>query len=343
MLIDYLTLSISPFLCSKEVCMALESKQDTVLCVSPDGEVIWSRPAHNIMRSDTHQITFRLVETLDIMGSPAHFMGEGHDNVFGSLDIRECFYTMVSFVSDHIGYKLPDDPELWKVRRVDITGNYFLGSLTNVKQALSDLRESEGGRYQIKTAAETVYWSQGSRLRSGKAYAKGPHMKKMDKKHELGLTQKQLDMLQGLLRLELQLGSQFWRRKLEQDQHWYNFTSKYWKSIFEDYFMPLIGHVEVSKMSDIPERLNKVAPTARRAQAALNTWLQIKEFGLEGARARMSRSKWYQDKKLLNQAGLGWSDFQQRKIVSFRRKTIVMGNPVTSWDDLERRYDKCCA
>ena len=344
MLIDYLTLAISPMVLSREMYEALYSQQDTVLCMSPDGEVKWSKPTHQIMRSDTHQITFRLDQTLDIMGSPAHFMGVGHDNVFGSMDIRECFHAMVSFVANRIGCELPLDPRLWKVRRVDVTGNFYLNTLTDVKQALSDLRHSEGGRYQVKTAAETVYWSQGSRLRSGKAYAKGPHMEKMVKKKQfLEISQKQLDMLQGLLRIELQLGSQFWRKKKKQHQHWYTFTSKRFKAIFDEYFQPLIGQVEVSEMSDILDKLYEVAPTPRRAEAALNTWLRIKEYGLEKTRGKISRSKWYQDKKLLNQAGLGWSDFQQRRIVPFRRKTIILGDPVTSWDDLEHRYDRHCA
>jgi len=33
----------------------------------------------------------------------------------------------------------------------------------------------------------------------------------------------------------------------------------------------------------------------------------------------------------LNQAGVSWADFQEQKIVPFRRNTIVLNQAVKSW------------
>ena len=338
MLVDYLTLALHPMLCPKEALEALKQRQNTILCITPDGERLWEIPERVSVRSDTHFVTARLDRNLVIQGSPARCMEDGTNNVFGSFDICECFQAMVVHVSRQLGCKLPLDPELWKARRVDVTGNYFLGCLTDVKQALNDLRHTEGGRYQVKTAAESVYWNYRSRLRAGKAYAKGPHMEYMIKQGKAQLSEKQLDMLQGVLRLELKLGSQFLRRDAELP--WYDCTSEYLKSVYDAYFNQFVGSVEVSEMSDVRERLNEVAPTVRSAEAAYYMWTRIKEIGVERARAEVCRAVWYKRKKILNQAGLGWSDMQQRKVVPFRRKLIVLGDPVTSWNDLERRYDK---
>lgn len=48
----------------------------------------------------------------------------------------------------------------------------------------------------------------------------------------------------------------------------------------------------------------------------------------------MTKSTWYRHKKLLNQVGVSWADFQEGNIVPFRRKTICLDNPVCSWNEI---------
>ena len=335
MMLDYMTLAINALECPTKALEFLEGRQDLIMRVTPEGELVWRIPARSDIRSDTHQITVRLGSTLDIYGSPARCMGDGQNNVFGSFDILECFHAVIAFVSGVIGCPLPDDPKLWDLRRLDVTGNYDLGSLANVKQALNYLRHTEGGRYQVKTAAESVYWSPKSRLRAGKAYAKGPHMQYMIGKGKAQLCEKRLAMAQRLLRLELKLGSQFWKR--DADGPWYDCTSEYLKVVHSKFFEQFIGSVEVSEMDDVLGKLQQIASTAGRAKAAYKTWLLIQTHGMEQARALTGRSAWYQHKALLKQVGISWADMHAQKIVPFRRRTIVLGDPVASWEDLERR------
>lgn len=335
MMIDYMALAIDATQCPAKALEFLSAQQDVIMRISPDGELVWRIPARADIRSDTHQITVRLGSALTIHGSPARCMGDGKSNVFGSFDVLECFHAMVSFVSEHIGCPLLTDPEFWELWRLDVTGNYDLGSLENVKQALNYLRHMEGGRYQVRTAAETVYWSPKSRLRAGKAYAKGPHMQYMIERDKAQLSEKQLALVQGLLRLELKLGSQFWRR--DADRPWYDCTSEYLSEVHSRFFEKFIGSVEVSEMDDVLERLEQVAPTAGYAKAAYRTWLLIQMHGMERARALTGRSQWYKHKALLREVGISWADMHARKIVPFRRRMIVLGDPVTSWEDLERR------
>jgi hypothetical protein len=86
---------------------------------------------------------------------------------------------------------------------------------------------------------------------------------------------------------------------------------------------------------DVLEKLEQVAPTKARAQGAYRTWVLVERCGLETARSMMPESTWYLHKKLLNAAGLSWADFQARNVVPFRRKTIVLGEPVRSWEELK--------
>ena len=218
---------------------------------------------------------------------------------------------------------------------MDVTGNFDLGSLPNVRQALNYLRHVEGGRYQVKTEAETVYWAKSSRLRAGKAYAKGPHMRYLAKKGQVDLTPNQLLLVDRLLRLELRLGGQFWRERAA--QRWYRWSSEQLYEQFTAYFGQFIGKVEVVEMDKLLDELVKIAPTEGLAKAAYRTWLLIQSHGMERARELMTKRTWYRHKRLLQDCGVSWADFHHRALVPFRRKTIVLSDPVRSWEDLIAR------
>ena len=331
MMLDYMTLHIDPGRLPAKAVLAMQARQDLIMCLSPEGEVRWTIPARANLCADTHQVTVRLCSTFTCNGSPARAMGEGTDNVFGSFDVIECFGGMIQFISKVLDCSIPDDPRLWNLTRLDVTGNYDLGSLVNVKQALNYLRHVEGGRYQVKTAAETVYWSKSSRLRAGKAYAKGPHMRYMIKKGKAQLSEARLEAVQRLLRLEVKLGAQFWR---DHATPWYEWTGEQLQEVHNEYFAQFVGSVEIKEVEDVLENLQKVAPTPGYAKAAYKTWLLIQTHGVETAKELTGRAAWYKHKRLLKEVGISWADMHHRQVVPFRRKMIVLGEPVRSWDEL---------
>ena len=142
------------------------------------GEIEWSVPCRESIRSDTHQITVKVSPSrINFSGSPARSMGLRH-NVWGSGNLIECGRAHLRVADE----ALPEIPlaglGAWEISRVDVTHNYVLGAAAEVRQALAYLREYDGGRYKCDTRrGETVYWSPGSAMRGAKAYHKGPHLR----------------------------------------------------------------------------------------------------------------------------------------------------------------------
>ncbi len=334
MLIDWMTLSTDASVLDPRTVKKITGKQDKIMRISPEGEIKWVIPCRRNVRSDSHQITVRIGSNLDIQGSPARTKGT-RDNIFGEANPVNAFLDMVRFLSDTLEVPIPYDPTCWKIRRMDVTGNFDLESLANVRQALNYLRHVEGGRYQVKTEVETVYWSKSSRLRSGKAYAKGPHMRYLIKKGHADLTPDQLSLVDRLLRLEMILRGQFWRERAA--RRWYEWSSEQLCEQFEGYFGQFVGKVEIVEVDKLLDELIKVAPTEGLAKAAYRTWLLIQSHGMEGAREFMAKRTWHLHKRLLQQCGVSWADFHHRALVPFRRKTIVLSDPVRSWEDLIAR------
>ena len=334
MLIDFLTLSTDASVLDPRTVKKITGKQDKIMRISPEGEIKWVIPCRRNVRADSHQITVRIDSELDIQGSPARTKGT-RDNIFGEANPVNAFLDMVRFLSNTLEVPIPDDPTRWKIRRMDVTGNFDLGSLANVRQALNYLRHVEGGRYQVRTDAETVYWSKSSRLRSGKAYAKGPHMRYLIKKGHADLNPEQLSLVDRLLRLEMILRGQFWRERAA--RRWYEWTSEQLYAYFEAYFGQFIGKVEIVEVHKLLDELIKVAPTEGLAKAAYRTWLLIQSHGVEEARELTTKPTWHRHKRLLQQCGVSWADFHHRALVPFRRKTIVLSDPVRSWEDLIMR------
>ena len=334
MLIDWMTLSTDASLLDPRTVAKITSEQDKIMRISPDGEVKWVMPCRANIRSDSHQITVRIGSHLAIQGSPARTKGT-QGNVFGEANPVNAFLDIMQFLSSTLEVSLPCNPTCWWLTRMDVTGNFDLGSLPNVRQALNYLRHVEGGRYQIKTDAETIYWAKSSRLRAGKAYAKGPHMRYLVKKGQVDLTPDQLFLVDRLLRLEMRLGNQFWRERAA--QRWYQWSSEQLYEQFTAYFGQFIGKVEVVEVDKLLDELIKVAPTEGLAKAAYRTWLLIQSHGVEKAQEFMAKRTWHLHKRLLKQCGVSWADFHHRALVPFRRKTIVLSDPVRSWEDLIAR------
>jgi II/X family phage/plasmid replication protein len=348
MLVDWMTARIDYGHIDRDQWDNLRLLTDRVMRFCPrTGETKWEAGAWDSVRSDSHQIAFRVgSDAVWLQGSPARVCGDG-DAVFGSgasaaLDLVGCLQRMVSFVSGQVGVSLPSDPEKWQVSRIDITGNLLLDDLAAVRVALRVLRDCEGGRYRVsQQSGDTVYWSHRSRLQSGKAYAKGPHVEYMVKRPGYTgrrYTPAEMALVEKLLRLELKLGSQFLRERV--GKAWFLITPDELKSYWCDYFLRMIGSAEMSTEADVKDRIFDLVIDGEqisegRAKAAYGCFLMIKNEGWEKAREAYSKPTWYRHLKVLHLAGLGDADIAAGTVVSFRRR-VIESQMVSSWAELQR-------
>lgn len=332
-MIDWLTLKIDGTRLEPEAIQRLRALSGRVIKLDAQGGIEWESAARENIRSDSHQVTVCMGGELTVCGSPARVMGTS--NVFGSGDIRACARAMLAFVRSRVNVLLPDI-QSWRCTRVDVTHNYDLLTAANVRAALLSLRHAEGGRYQLRTTAESVYWSVRSQHRSGKAYAKGPHLEYQMKKGTTEVSPDELQLSHRLLRLELSLRSQFWRQQV--DKPWHEFSEAELDQFHEVYFGALVGSVEVTEMSNVQQRCVEAALdmglTEGRGKAAYAHWCLMKAEGYEHAKDLVARRTHYQHQKILKAAGLSWADFQAGRVVQLRRTPLVLAQPVRSFSDM---------
>jgi II/X family phage/plasmid replication protein len=309
------------------------------------GSVEWCTPVYESIRSDTHQVTIRVMgDRVQVFGSPARSMGYTH-NVFGSMDIVACAQAHIRVAQDHLPFELPA-LDFWFPSRIDITRNYDMGGHPEVKQALVWLRQADGGRLKVNNKyAETVYWNEKSPLNSNKAYSKGSHLEYQIRKGQVEIAAQELEYAKRLLRLENKRCHEWWRRFRQTGRDWKTLTEAELFKLHSDAFEVIIGKdsIEVAQMDSVLDRLKEVidAKTGKpisdgQALAAYRTWGLIKMVGCEEAKASMPVRTWHHHKNLLFLAGLAWADFSAGNIVPFRRKVLVLGEPVTSWDYFKR-------
>jgi II/X family phage/plasmid replication protein len=318
-----------------------DSVQDDVYFLIDHESIEWNTTAWDSIRSDSHQVAFKIgSDALWIQGSPARVIGRGCA-VFGSgasksLDLSGCLNRMIVFVEQKLDVSISNDMSSWKVSRVDVTENILLDSLADVRLALSILRDCEGGRYRVsQQAGDTVYWSHRSRLKKGKAYAKGPqliHQMKNSKYWGYQYNHYELEKADRILRLELTLGSQFFRelKQRKSISHWTELNSKYLRQEWKDYFYRMIGDIEMTNDKEIRDRIIMSAKTEGQGKSAYVMYLLIRNEGWQSARENTTRSLWYRNLKTLKLAGLGDADIAKGNVVQFRRK-ILSFNVVESF------------
>lgn len=363
MLIDWVTASLDMEKCSEDLRENLMLLGDRVLRYCPrTGVIKWESCAWDSIRSDSHQLAFRVSgSAIHIQGSPARVCGSG-DAVFGegaarALDLPACLSRMVAFISGMIGHNLPAAVELWKVSRVDVTANLLLDDLASVRVALRILRECEGGRYRVsQQAGDTVYWSHRSRLRSAKAYAKGPHIRyQIAQTGYTGraYTSQELSLLDRLLRLELKLGAQWLRERA--GKAWHKLTPDDLRGLWHEYFEKMIGDASMTEES-LYEKICEAAELIRleknitskvelkssegMAKTAYAFYLLIQKEGWQRVRELHSKKgkpsqTYYRNLNVLHRAGLGDADISAGTVVVLRRK-IIECQIIESWDDLRK-------
>jgi II/X family phage/plasmid replication protein len=343
MLLDWLTARIPYEAMNPEIPPMLRALGDRIQRINPvTGQLVWETSAWDSVRSDSHGVVIRPgSDALWIQGSPARVIGDGCA-VFGSgaaaaLDLPGCLSAMVRFVSTQLSIILPSSPSLWIVSRIDITQNLLLDSLESVRQSLRLLRDCEGGRYRVsQQAGDTVYWSSKSKYRSGKAYAKGPHLVYQNRNAKYNgkvYTDFEIAQANRLLRLELKLGTHFFTETAS--VKWYELTADMIRSEWENYFNRMIGSAEMKTESDLRQKVFQVAPTKGQGQAAYSLWLLIQAEGWQKAKDYTTPRTWYRNIKILHSAGLGDLDLSAGKIVPFRQK-IIECVQVNSWAELRK-------
>lgn len=231
----------------------------------------------------------------------------------------------------------------WTLGRLDITYNYALGSLEDVRSALSILRGVEGGRYKVdSTAGDSVYWAKRSRRRKGKAYAKGPHLAHLIRKNKLthSITAAQLAAADRLLRLEMTVLGKWLVENLprytrSKDARWWYLEPDALAQIHDSFFGEMIGQDDVPMTDrDLYARVVGVAPSEGQGRAAWMTWLSIKSQGWDMTRAMLPRATWYRHRSILRDAGLSDADLSLGQVVPLRRSPLLTMDPVTSWSQL---------
>lgn len=337
MLLDWLTLKLrSAYIADQQALSDYRNSRPHVTKFTPaTGVVEWTVATRESIRTDSHQITVGIGEDIDISGSPARSKGQ-RNNVFGSLDVVQAAFDHIAAAEAATGIPLPRDLSLYRVTRVDVTCNYDMGGDHEVRQALAYLQQTDGGRYKLKSKAGSVYWSPSSRMRAGKAYAKGPHAWYQRKRCDAQYTADELRMLEGVLRLELKLGGEWWRRARNAGRNWWEFTAEDFLTEHESYFGKLIGSTEISNMKDVRVEIWRVAPTEGQAEKAYATWGMIQAFGHAHVREMTKKRTWYRHLRILQDAGLGWGDICAGRVVQLRKTPLVIGQPLSGWNDLKK-------
>jgi hypothetical protein len=227
---------------------------------------------------------------------------------------------------------LPADLKLWGCTRIDVTHNYLLASSDEVFQALSVLRQSEGGRFQVKTSAETVYWGQGSALRTLKAYAKGPHLTKQFRKNEAQATLEEMQLAQRLLRLELSLKGQYWRERSKKP--WYEHTEADLDALHEKWFSQVVGKIEVTEMDDLKTAFREAAKRLREAEMGRE---KITDGEIKWMKARYLKC----EAELNRCTTLLQADRSQLNDYMFQRAHADWAEAKHRYDVVDKRFKSC--
>lgn len=347
MLIDWITLrhplgKFSEFLTEK-----IRANMGKTVNVSASGEILWEKhtPDWESIRSDSAGLFWTITGDgegklyLTLGASPSSLVNEGV-NVFGNLSVEAAARTLLVVAAKALGCILPDWVH-WQCRRMDITANYDMGSAAQVKQALRLLLATDAPRRRTNSdrrGGDTVYWNPASDLQAGKAYHKGAHLRMQQRKGNINVAPYLLDLADNLLRLELKLGSRWFRRLEEDGGDWQKFTGQRLAEIHQKFFNSLIGggDVEVSDMGILLQELERVAPTKGRALAAHRTYALLKVLGYTQTRESMHSQTFANHCVLLRAAGLSSADLCAGKVLELRKRSLVLAEPVLSWDEIRR-------
>lgn len=296
-----------------------------------DGEPVVEWYPRESKRSDSHTLQVGLTAnriTLD--GSPARLYAD--NNVFGDSDARASALKMIRSASKSSGVILPS-LDRWRCTRLDLTQNYALENIGQVRSALGELSKVAGGHLKVSTFKETPYWNRFSPLWSAKAYAKGPQLAQHVKEGKSTATDRQLVDANRLLRLEVTIKNRLIRAG---HLNWESMTPERLVVLFleiaEKIIPPNVG--DISSEAQLCEAAIAKFGT-RKGRALYAFWSVVKAQGVEATQETFSRTMWFYRTRDLRALGVSLSDLNSGQILAFRPKAIV-ARPVDSWDDLRR-------
>lgn len=353
-MIDWLSLKIDLIHLPEPVVRKLQSLNSRLFKVSAStGQIEWESYAWESVRSDTHQLCFRVGTEFYIQGSPAR-LGLTN-NVFGALCIKYCARKMISFAASFLGlsdlfsesrctdfHAQHDDlcsgfPPLrfWKCSRIDITRNYLMQSEAEARQALAYLKQSPESRQKHSYESSGFYIGKRSTLHKGKIYLKGQDAKRCQRAGRALYTDDQLLKSQRLLRAEYTMARGLIRRLREDySLHWYDLTSDYLLRLHGAFFKDYFSEIEVTDMASVLEKLLIVAPSEGQARAAYDCYVRIRMCGYEQAKVTFTKPSWYRHIKFLKMAGFNRADLQPTNVIPLQKRAIQVSEPVRHWDDI---------
>ena len=337
-MIDWLTLRLDGSHLNVDDREKVKSMSSVIMKINSSGEKEWESISRESIRSDSHQVTVKFGSFLEIHGSPARVLSG--NNVFGCLDIRKCFFDMVTFVATYYGIFIPRNYRLWSCSKIDITRNYDMGSLDQVMQAIDCLRHVKVGRQKLRSDDNGCGWGYGSSLHMGKAYAKGPHSRKLSAQKKAFFTDIELNKADRLLRLEYGLRRHMIARiKKDTGLEWFDFSQEFLIDLHDKYFSQFISGIEVADMDTILDKLlasvGDSIPTEGQARSSYDCYTRIRMMGFKIARGTFTKTTWYRHLENLRAIGLTDVDLQPINVVPLRRRQIVLDQPVSSWDDIK--------
>ncbi len=89
-------------------------------------------------------------------------------------------------------------------------------------------------------------------------------------------------------------------------------------------------------METLLNELEKHAPTKGQALAAHRTWSLIRTIGHTQTKESMPKSTFMRHCALLRAAGLSSADLCAGQVIPFRRKALVLAEPVTCGEQVRR-------
>lgn len=336
-MIDWLSLSIDVAFLSDEVRRICYENHDRILKIDREGQIVFEKVSSEWLRSDSNYLEVSFGSYLHLRGSPARVVNS--NNVFGSLDIKECALTMIRFFCKMNNVIIPMDLNQWNCTRIDVTRNYDMGSLQGVLDAIDAFKLIKVGRQKLSTEDTTASWGRGSSLHTGTAYAKGPQSRKLAAKSKANFSPEQLRIADRLLRLEYSIRSLMLRRFKQIGLKWQDFTPEFLIDHHTEYFNQFISGVEVVDMGNILDLLlQKVGqgiPTEGQAKAAYDCYLRCREKGFRQAKDSYPKGTFSRHLKNLSTIGVGPADLQPSNVVPLRRRQVVLDQPVSCWDDIK--------
>lgn len=373
-MIDWLTLRtpLSSFLESDQIIEKFSEYLGTQCTYNAAGELVREKFVFDIdkLRSDSiglfWQVQHNGIENfLLIAGSPASV--EHGTNIFGSNDVMHCANVMHREAEKGLQLKLPPI-HTWQCMRLDFNFNYLLDSNSQVKQALRELKNGHGSRQQISNGhGDTLEIGAKSKMITGVIYDKGTQVKNLVKNlfkqsKPIPYDTWEIDILSRLLRFELRLKRQWFeklahkktyehflhndinaKQALKNYKHYYENVQPWTELTEQDlidkhysYFKPFTGSIGVTDMSTLLDNLKNLGLSEGRARAAYQTWALIKTMGYEQAKSSLNKNTFNVHRSHLLRAGLTETDLQnsQNNVLVFRRKTIELDCPVTSWSQV---------